>query len=156
MPRGDGTGPPGGPGPGRGLGGGDRGRMGGSGVGTSGDRVCPQCGKTVPHQRGRPCPCVKCPDCDSPMTRQRAPTIDDDGRRNTISRADGTGPPGGAGLRNGRGRMGGSGMDTSRNCVCRRCGRTMPYHKGIPCTSVACPNCDLLMTRQRKYVTRNQ
>lgn len=74
MPRGDGTGPPGGGGPGTGGGrgtGGGQGRMGGFAMGTGGNCVCPQCGKTMPHQRGAPCTSVKCPKCGSPMTRQR-------------------------------------------------------------------------------------
>lgn len=75
MPRGDGTGPPGGGGPGsgggRGMGAGGRGRMGGVGLGAGGNCICPRCGKTVPHQQGVPCTGLKCPACGSPMTRQR-------------------------------------------------------------------------------------
>jgi hypothetical protein len=83
MPRGDGTGPMGqGPGTGRGQGGGG-GRGGGQGRGQGGGRgggfaagpggvcVCPQCGKTSPHQRGVPCVQVVCPTCNIPMTRER-------------------------------------------------------------------------------------
>ncbi len=74
MPRGDGTGPAGmGPMTGRGMGGGTgrgMGRMGGFGLGGGGNCVCPRCGKTVPHQRGSPCNQIKCPACDTVMTRQ--------------------------------------------------------------------------------------
>lgn len=72
MPRRDGTGPFGqGPGTGKGMGrGGGRGRMGGSGMGPGGDCVCPQCGKTAPHQAGTPCYQIKCPSCGAAMTRQ--------------------------------------------------------------------------------------
>ena len=59
MPRGDGTGPPGGSGPGtgRGMGGeGGRGRMSGTrpGAGPGGECVCPSCGTTASHQAGVP------------------------------------------------------------------------------------------------------
>ena len=65
--------PPGGPsampGPfGRGAGMG-RGRMGGFGLGPSGECVCPKCGFRVPHQRGIPCFQHKCPQCGTPMVR---------------------------------------------------------------------------------------
>lgn len=72
MPRGDGTGPPGGgQGRGRGRGAGQgRGRMGGLRAGPVGHCICPRCGKTVPHQRGVPCTTVDCPDCGTRMTRE--------------------------------------------------------------------------------------
>ncbi len=81
MPRGDGTGPTGtgpiggkrsGRGQGQGAGqgqGGGKGRMGGSGLGIGGDCVCPQCGTTAPHERGKPCLQQKCPQCGTPMVR---------------------------------------------------------------------------------------
>jgi len=47
-------------GPGRGRGG---------GMNVSGICVCPQCGKQVKHQRGKPCFEQKCPDCGDSMTR---------------------------------------------------------------------------------------
>ena len=62
------------PGGGRGLGrGGGRGRKGGFGLGPNGVCVCtnPNCGHTVPHQRGTPCYQMKCPKCGSPMVRGR-------------------------------------------------------------------------------------
>jgi hypothetical protein len=77
MPGGDGTGPMGGGprgggrgrGVGRGVGG--RGRMGGYAAGPGGECVCPQCSKTIPHQRGVPCNSVKCPNCGALMTRSQ-------------------------------------------------------------------------------------
>ena len=76
MPRGDGTGPPGGSGPGtgRGIGQGGRGagRMSGNrpGVGSSGSCVCPNCGAKVPHQAGVPCYNLTCPKCGVKMVRE--------------------------------------------------------------------------------------
>ncbi|MFA5043016.1 MAG: hypothetical protein WC381_04070 [Kiritimatiellia bacterium] len=64
-----------GPGTGRGMGGmgqgQGRGRMGGFGLGAGGNCVCPNCGKTAPHQQGLPCTQVKCPGCGAAMTRER-------------------------------------------------------------------------------------
>lgn len=75
MPRGDGTGPPGGgpgSGRGRGLGRGGAGRMGGTrrGAGPSGNCVCPQCGHKVPHQASTPCYNMACPRCGTAMVRE--------------------------------------------------------------------------------------
>lgn len=68
MPRGDGTGPPGG-GIGGG-GGGGRGRMGGPlAAGPGGSCVCPQCGQKAPHVAGDPCNQKVCPKCGSRMAR---------------------------------------------------------------------------------------
>jgi len=66
MPRGDGTGPPGG------TGGGGRGRMGDTrpGAGPAGECVCSKCGATVPHQAGQPCYQMTCPKCGTRMIRK--------------------------------------------------------------------------------------
>jgi hypothetical protein len=71
MPGGDGTGPAGGgPGNGRGLGrGAGRGMMGGRGLGTGGECICPNCAYRATHQRGVPCYEGKCSKCGTPMTR---------------------------------------------------------------------------------------
>ncbi len=81
MPRGDGTGPPGGGGPGTGRGGGrgrgtgrgagGRGRMGGTqpGAGPAGSCVCPSCGHSIAHQVGTPCYNLSCPQCGAKMVR---------------------------------------------------------------------------------------
>ncbi len=73
MPKGDGTGPTGeGRGTGRGLKkGGGKGSMGGFGLGSGDNCVCPSCGKTASHQKGVPCMQVKCPNCGSNMTRNQ-------------------------------------------------------------------------------------
>jgi len=75
MPRGNGTGPPGGGGPGSGKGmgkGRGMGRMGGNrpGAGQSGECVCTSCGTSLPHKQGVPCYQVKCPKCGASMTRK--------------------------------------------------------------------------------------
>ncbi len=76
MPRGDGTGPPGGGGPrtgrGTGVGGAGRGRMGGTrpGAGPGGGCVCPSCGTRAPHQVGTPCYNMSCPKCGAKMLRE--------------------------------------------------------------------------------------
>jgi hypothetical protein len=75
MPRGDGTGPPGGgrAGRGRGIsrGGGGGGRMGGTrpGAGPGGGCVCPKCGARASHQVGMPCYQMDCPECGTKMVR---------------------------------------------------------------------------------------
>jgi hypothetical protein len=77
MPRGDGTGPPGGSGPGtgrrsgRGIGRG-AGRVGGTrpGAGPGGECMCPSCGATVAHQAGLPCNQRNCPKCGTLMARR--------------------------------------------------------------------------------------
>jgi len=48
-----------------------RGRMGGFGLGPGGECVCPRCGYTLSHIRGKPSYTVKCPRCGSAMTRAR-------------------------------------------------------------------------------------
>jgi hypothetical protein len=77
MPRGDGTGPPGGSGPGTGSGGGrsrggGMGRMGGTrpGAGPGGECICPSCRTTTPHQAGVPCYQIMCPKCGTSMLRK--------------------------------------------------------------------------------------
>jgi predicted Fe-Mo cluster-binding NifX family protein len=56
-------------GPGQGAQG--RGRRGGSmAAGVGGACVCPQCGQSVPHERGVPCVEQMCPKCGIAMTRK--------------------------------------------------------------------------------------
>jgi len=47
-----------------------RGRMGGLGMGPSGECVCPKCGETVSHERGVPCYEKTCPKCGTKLTRK--------------------------------------------------------------------------------------
>ena len=54
---------------------------------------------------------------------------------------------GGRGMGGGGGRMGGQGLGASGNCVCPKCGKTVPHQTGVPCTQVACPACGTLMAR---------
>jgi hypothetical protein len=69
MPGRDGTGPSQGRGFGQGRGANQR-RGGGFGMGASGECVCTSCGTTVPHQQGRPCTQMSCPNCGAPMIRK--------------------------------------------------------------------------------------
>ena len=79
-----------------------------------------------------------------------------------MPRKDGTGPMGqgsgtGRGMgsngkggsKGGGGRMGGFGMGAGGNCVCPKCGAKATHQRGAPCTSVKCPNCGEIMTRER-------
>ena len=73
----DGTGPVGtggGMGRGQGRGSGTQGlQQGGgrmAGPFPNGFCVCPQCGEKVPHQPGKPCTTVQCPQCGSLMVRE--------------------------------------------------------------------------------------
>ena len=76
MPRGDGKGPPWGSGPGTGRRGGQGGmrggRMGGArgGLGPGGECVCAKCGATLPHQPGKACYELACPQCGAQMVRK--------------------------------------------------------------------------------------
>jgi hypothetical protein len=71
MGRGRGSGDRPGGGAGRGAGRGP-GRMGGpKAAGPGGDCVCPSCGHRKAHVVGVPCYRVKCPKCDTQMTRER-------------------------------------------------------------------------------------
>ncbi len=51
--------------------GGGRGRMGGPyAAGPEGVCECPDCGHTVAHKAGVPCPKVECPKCETKMVRK--------------------------------------------------------------------------------------
>jgi hypothetical protein len=45
--------------------------QGGFAMGPVGDCVCPNCGKSLPHQKGVPCSSMQCPGCATKMTRAR-------------------------------------------------------------------------------------
>jgi len=49
----------------------------------------------------------------------------------------------------GRGRMGGFGLGPSGECVCPSCGYRMPHQAGVPCYTIKCPKCGMMMTRGR-------
>ncbi len=41
-----------------------------------------------------------------------------------------------------------SGKGPSGNCVCEKCGYQIPHQKGVPCSRLQCPHCDLFLKRQ--------
>ncbi len=47
-----------------------RGRMGKNALGPSGNCICPKCKTKALHQIGQPCYQIKCPKCNSQMTRE--------------------------------------------------------------------------------------
>jgi hypothetical protein len=67
---------------------------------------------------------------------------------------DRTGPPGGGGRGTGRGIGRGIGRGRNRpgagsggNCVCPKCGATVPHSVGTPCSDINCPKCGTKMAR---------
>jgi len=73
-----------------------------------------------------------------------------------MPRGDGTGPTGqgpgtgrGKGRGGGRGRQGGFAAGLGGDCICPKCGKTVPHQRGVPCMQVVCPACGMAMTRQR-------
>jgi predicted amidophosphoribosyltransferase len=39
-------------------------------------------------------------------------------------------------------------MGPGGNCVCPKCGKTVPHKVGTPCYEVMCPDCGSPLTRQ--------
>lgn len=61
----------------------------------------------------------------------------------TMPNLDGTGPTG-QGPVAGRGRRfagRGQGLGGTAECVCPKCGKTIPHQRGIPCIQTNCPKC---------------
>jgi len=48
----------------------------------------------------------------------------------------------------GRVRKSPPGSGPGGNCICPRCGATIPHQRGIPCTQITCPQCGHTMVRQ--------
>jgi len=66
-----------------------------------------------------------------------------------MPRGDGTGPPTG-----GKAPGGGfvnwetkPGSGPGGECVCPACGKILPHRKGVPCSTLVCPDCGVSMTR---------
>lgn len=64
MPRGDGTGP-------KFDGRGGKGKGTGRGSQSVKSCVCPNCGKKIPHEQGKPCNQIQCPDCKVTLVAER-------------------------------------------------------------------------------------
>lgn len=46
------------------------------------------------------------------------------------------------------GRMGGRALGPEGECVCPRCGTTLPHEVGVPCNQRYCPKCGTRMVRK--------
>ncbi|MDP8287643.1 MAG: hypothetical protein RAP03_13295, partial [Candidatus Electryonea clarkiae] len=57
---------------------------------------------------------------------------------------------GGLGMGRGQGRGAGQGrgLGPQGDCVCSKCGKSMPHQRGVPCTDMKCPECGALVVRQ--------
>ena len=44
---------------------------------------------------------------------------------------------------------GGTGLGVGGNCICPKCGATVPHQRQVPCTSVQCPKCGSRMMREQ-------
>jgi len=60
---------------------------------------------------------------------------------------DGTGPVGAGPINRSGGRGLGRRMNvnSTKRCICPKCGYEMESSRGVPCTQVKCPKCDSMM-----------
>ena len=57
---------------------------------------------------------------------------------------------GGRGQGQGRGRGGGNkpGSGPGGDCLCPKCGHTLPHQAGQPCRNIKCPKCNTRMIKE--------
>lgn len=114
-------------------------RMGGFGTGSTGNMVCPNCGTTMPHQRGVPAYTINCPNCQTPMMLQGASRIcripaqiQQIATQNTpATQAPNTSH---------------SIVTPNRIWLCPNCYTSMPCRQNT-IASLNCPSCGILMTQ---------
>lgn len=53
----------------------------------------------------------------------------------------------GRGFSNGRGHRKNQGAGSGGSCTCRQCGYSIKHEAGVPCHSIVCPNCNIVLGR---------
>ncbi|MBF0499281.1 MAG: PDZ domain-containing protein [Candidatus Riflebacteria bacterium] len=150
-------------------------RMGGWGMGPDGFLVCPSCGTTVPHQAGVPSFTVNCPNCNTIMMREGAPSASPPSLDQANPWAQQVQQPAvqqpaiqpqavqqpamlpqavqqpaiQPQAQNFQPRrIGGLGMGPDGYLVCPNCGTKVPHQAGVPTFTVHCPSCETIMMRE--------
>jgi len=101
--------------------------------------VCPQCGKVVPVELGKPCNTVDCPSCGTRMT-QKSPGEHPEGEKAAVGEPGPTVHGSGGSI----GEHGAVVQDGERpnTCTCPQCGEE------VPCAAAKCTHCGAKLVRQ--------